>query len=257
MDIHAVAKEINGYFLADKVDPASKRAFKKGDPVPSFAFLQDDGSTSSGCWIYCNSYAEKGNMAARQGYERPLRDRALFRMGLELAGQPPDHLQRRIGRPQGQPLGPQTSRHCLGRHEMGRRRAGRRRQPRFGKTPLHHETRRRGEPFRAGFGRRTVPGALRAAGEPPGEQSPVPADEQPGHQAVGQAGCGNRYGYGTERRSPVSHRLHHHAGQRALAIGCHDAMATLAGGNAAEPFHRDQRRVGRRRGASRTGTRSS
>ena len=71
VDIHAVAKEINGYFLADKVDPASKRAFKKGDPVPSFAFLQDDGSTSSGCWIYCNSYAEKGNMAARRGVKDP------------------------------------------------------------------------------------------------------------------------------------------------------------------------------------------
>ncbi len=71
VDIHAVAKEINGYFLTDKIDPASKRAFKKGDPVPSFAFLQDDGSTSSGCWIYCNSYAEKGNMAARRGVKDP------------------------------------------------------------------------------------------------------------------------------------------------------------------------------------------
>ena len=66
VDIHAVAKEINGYFLKDKVDQASKREFKKGDPVPAFAFLQDDGSTSSGCWIYCNSYADK-NMAARRG----------------------------------------------------------------------------------------------------------------------------------------------------------------------------------------------
>jgi formate dehydrogenase major subunit len=71
VDIHTVAKEINGYFLEDKVDPASKRAFKKGEPVPSFAFLQDDGSTSSGCWIYCNSYAEKGNMAARRGAKDP------------------------------------------------------------------------------------------------------------------------------------------------------------------------------------------
>ena len=67
VNVHAVAREINGYFLTDKVDPASKRAFKKGEPVPAFAFLQDDGSTSSGCWIYCNSYAEKGNLAARQG----------------------------------------------------------------------------------------------------------------------------------------------------------------------------------------------
>jgi formate dehydrogenase major subunit len=34
--------------------------------VPSFAYLQDDGSTSSGNWLYCNSYTEQGNMAARR-----------------------------------------------------------------------------------------------------------------------------------------------------------------------------------------------
>ena len=71
VDIHAVAKEINGYFLKDKTDEATKREFKKGDPVPAFAFLQDDGSTSSGNWLYCNSYADKGNMAARRGTKDP------------------------------------------------------------------------------------------------------------------------------------------------------------------------------------------
>ncbi len=71
VDIHSVAKEINGYFLQDKIDSASKIAFKKGTPVPSFAFLQDDGSTSSGNWMYCNSYADKGNMAARRGTKDP------------------------------------------------------------------------------------------------------------------------------------------------------------------------------------------
>jgi len=70
-DITAVAKEINGYFLEDTVDPATKRAFKKGDMVPSFAFLQADGSTSSGNWLYCNSFAEKKNMAARRGTNDP------------------------------------------------------------------------------------------------------------------------------------------------------------------------------------------
>ena len=71
VDIHAVAKEINGYFLEDKIDPASKRAFKKGELVPSFAFLQEDGSTSSGNWLYCNSYTDKGNLAARTGTQDP------------------------------------------------------------------------------------------------------------------------------------------------------------------------------------------
>ncbi len=71
VDIEAVAKEINGYFLADKIDPATKRSFKKGDLAPSFAFLQDDGSTSSGNWLYCNSFADGKNMAARRGTADP------------------------------------------------------------------------------------------------------------------------------------------------------------------------------------------
>ena len=63
-DPHAVAKEINGYFLTDVT--IKGKAFKKGTLVPSFAYLQADGSTSSGNWLYCNSYTEKGNMATRR-----------------------------------------------------------------------------------------------------------------------------------------------------------------------------------------------
>jgi formate dehydrogenase major subunit len=63
-DPHKVAKEINGYFLKD-VEIKGKM-YKQGTLVPSFAFLQADGSTSSGNWLYCNSYTEKGNMAARR-----------------------------------------------------------------------------------------------------------------------------------------------------------------------------------------------
>jgi len=65
LDTHYIAKEINGYFLEDKT--IKGKLYKKGTLVPSFAFLQDDGSTSSGNWLYCNSYTEKGNMAARRG----------------------------------------------------------------------------------------------------------------------------------------------------------------------------------------------
>jgi formate dehydrogenase major subunit len=75
VDPHAVAREINGFFVEDaKVeDPAKKgefREFKKGDPVPAFAWLQDDGSTSSGCWVYCGSYTA-ANLAARRGTKDP------------------------------------------------------------------------------------------------------------------------------------------------------------------------------------------
>ena len=69
IDIHAVAKEINGYFLEDKEIKGT--LYKKGDLVPSFAFLQDDGSTSSGNWLYCQSYNEKGNNMARRGQKDP------------------------------------------------------------------------------------------------------------------------------------------------------------------------------------------
>jgi len=66
LNVHEIAKEINGYFLEDVDFPKKKKSFKKGQLVPSFAYLKDDGSTSSGNWLYCNSYTEKGNMAARR-----------------------------------------------------------------------------------------------------------------------------------------------------------------------------------------------
>jgi formate dehydrogenase major subunit len=67
-DVHQVAKEINGYFTQDKTvqDKDKTLEFKAGDQVPAFALLQDDGSTVSGCWIYCGSYTKDGNMMARR-----------------------------------------------------------------------------------------------------------------------------------------------------------------------------------------------
>jgi formate dehydrogenase major subunit len=67
-DAHKMAKEINGYFLRDIT--INGKSFKKGDLVPSFAYLQADGSTSSANWLYCNSYTNKGNMAARRTKEK-------------------------------------------------------------------------------------------------------------------------------------------------------------------------------------------
>ena len=63
-DSHKVAKEINGYFLADV--KVKGKMYRAGTLVPSFAFLQSDGTTSSGNWLYCQSYTAKGNMAARR-----------------------------------------------------------------------------------------------------------------------------------------------------------------------------------------------
>jgi anaerobic selenocysteine-containing dehydrogenase len=65
---HTVAKEINGYFVTDKTIGTTN--YKKGTLLTTFSNLQTDGSTSSGCWIYCGSYIDedpaKGNLAARR-----------------------------------------------------------------------------------------------------------------------------------------------------------------------------------------------
>lgn len=99
-DPHLMAKEINGYFLKDVT--IQDKTFKKGQLVPGFAFLQADGSTSSGNWIYCASYTDQGNMAARRKKEKegiglnpewawcwPVNRRILYnRASVDLKGQP-------------------------------------------------------------------------------------------------------------------------------------------------------------------------
>ena len=68
-DIDLVARECNGRFTRDvEIDG---KVYKKGQQVPSFALLQDDGSTASGNWLYCNSYTEAGNMMQRRGKKDP------------------------------------------------------------------------------------------------------------------------------------------------------------------------------------------
>ena len=72
-DVTLVAKEINGYFTRDvSIKEKDKTLeFKKGDQVPMFKYLQDDGSTVSGCWIYCGSYTGEGNQMARRDQSDP------------------------------------------------------------------------------------------------------------------------------------------------------------------------------------------
>jgi formate dehydrogenase major subunit len=78
VNIHTVAKEINGYYLEDVYDKTAtppKLLGKKGDLCASFVHLQADGTTSSGCWIYSQSYTQKEgkiiNMMARRGKADP------------------------------------------------------------------------------------------------------------------------------------------------------------------------------------------
>jgi len=64
-------KELNGKALADLTDPKTQVTIKKGQQLPGFAWLKDDGTTSCGNWIYSGSWTEAGNQTARRGTEDP------------------------------------------------------------------------------------------------------------------------------------------------------------------------------------------
>ena len=66
-----VAKELNGRALGDVTDPATQTTIKAGQQLPGFAFLRDDGSTTSGNWLYCGSWTEAGALMQRRGTEDP------------------------------------------------------------------------------------------------------------------------------------------------------------------------------------------
>jgi formate dehydrogenase major subunit len=66
-----VAKEINGKALADLTDPKTQQVIKKGQQLPGFAWLKDDGTTSCGNWIYSGSWTEAGAQLARRGTDDP------------------------------------------------------------------------------------------------------------------------------------------------------------------------------------------
>ncbi len=68
-DPHRVAREINGQFL--KEVQIKGELFPKGGQVPKQEYLQKDGSTSCGNWLYCSSYPEKENLAGRRDRQDP------------------------------------------------------------------------------------------------------------------------------------------------------------------------------------------
>lgn len=78
VDIHAVAKESNGYYLEDLYDKTTTPPTllgKKGELLANFTHLRADGTTSSANWLYSQSYTQKEgkiiNMAARRGQADP------------------------------------------------------------------------------------------------------------------------------------------------------------------------------------------
>jgi formate dehydrogenase major subunit len=66
-----LAKEMNGKALVDLTDPKTQVTIKRGQQLPGFAWLKDDGTTSCGIWIYSGSWTEAGNLLARRGTDDP------------------------------------------------------------------------------------------------------------------------------------------------------------------------------------------
>jgi formate dehydrogenase major subunit len=66
-----LAKEMNGKALADLTDPKTQVVVKRGQQLPGFAWLKDDGTTACGIWIYAGCWTEAGNQMIRRGTEDP------------------------------------------------------------------------------------------------------------------------------------------------------------------------------------------
>jgi formate dehydrogenase major subunit len=68
-----LAMEFNGKALADVTDAGDKTRVlaKKGEQLAGFAQLRDDGSTASGCWIFCGSWTQAGNQMGRRDNSDP------------------------------------------------------------------------------------------------------------------------------------------------------------------------------------------
>jgi len=68
-----LAREYSGSALKDLADPKdpTKVVRKAGEQLAGFAELRDDGSTSSGCWIFCGAWGPTGNLMARRDSSDP------------------------------------------------------------------------------------------------------------------------------------------------------------------------------------------
>jgi formate dehydrogenase major subunit len=68
-----LAKEFSGKALKDLADPKdpTKITRKAGEQLAGFAELRNDGSTSSGCWIFCGAWGPTGNLMARRDNSDP------------------------------------------------------------------------------------------------------------------------------------------------------------------------------------------
>jgi formate dehydrogenase major subunit len=68
-----LAREYSGTALKDLADPKdpTKVTRKAGEQLAGFAELRNDGSTASGCWIFCGAWGPTGNLMARRDNSDP------------------------------------------------------------------------------------------------------------------------------------------------------------------------------------------
>jgi formate dehydrogenase major subunit len=68
-----LAREYSGKALEDLTDPKDPRRVmrKAGEQLAGFAELRNDGSTASGCWVYCGAWGPTGNLMARRDNSDP------------------------------------------------------------------------------------------------------------------------------------------------------------------------------------------
>ncbi len=68
-----LAREYSGSALTDLADPKDPTRItrKAGEQLAGFAELRDDGSTASGCWIFCGAWGPTGNLMARRDNADP------------------------------------------------------------------------------------------------------------------------------------------------------------------------------------------
>ena len=68
-----LAREYNGYAVSEVTDATNPRRViaKPGQQLSSFSELRADGSTASGCWIFCGAWTEDGNQMGRRDNSDP------------------------------------------------------------------------------------------------------------------------------------------------------------------------------------------
>jgi formate dehydrogenase major subunit len=66
-----LAKDMNGRTLVDVKDTTGAVTQHAGQLLDGFGQLRDDGTTTSGCWIFSGCYTEKGNQMARRDATDP------------------------------------------------------------------------------------------------------------------------------------------------------------------------------------------